>query len=179
MLHRQACVAKPFKLLLAAYGRSNTQLITDPSLLFTTANLLIFPINIHRRKDFNYIFIQRIVSIGDFSISKRPSLIIGVTNPFFCKVLQHWPNIIKVADVSKQTVPPGNQNAIEEITNKALNSLNSSFNKSPTAKIKKTSSIRVVDNKPAVYTHYESYLSKNKEILKNLIRVNIKLKISF
>jgi len=102
--------------------------------------------------------------------SSPPSLIIGVTNPFFCKVLQHWPNIIKVADVSKQTVPPCNQNAIEEITNKALNSLNSSFNKSSIAKIKKTSSIRVVDNKPAVYTHYESYLSKNKEILKNLIR---------
>ena len=38
-------------------------------------------------------------------------------------------------------------------------------------KIKKTNNIRVVDSKPAVYTHYECYLNKDKEILKNLVKV--------
>jgi hypothetical protein len=38
-------------------------------------------------------------------------------------------------------------------------------------KIKKTSSIRVVDTRPAVYTTYQPYLNKNKDVLKNLIRV--------
>jgi len=90
-----------------------------------------------------------------------PSVVMGVTNPFFTKCLQHWPNIIKIADLAvKQPQQP-----IEEITNQ----LSSALGKS-NSKIKKTSSIRVVDTQPAVYTHYESFLNKNKEILKSLIR---------
>jgi hypothetical protein len=38
------------------------------------------------------------------------------------------------------------------------------------AKLKKTNNIRVVDTKPAVYTRYEPYLNKDKEMLKNLIK---------
>lgn len=93
-----------------------------------------------------------------------PAIIIGVTNPFFTKCLQHWPNIIKIADVAgtKTQAHNANQNIVEEFTEKAFNL--------KSARIKKTSSIRVVDTKPAVYTHHEPYLSKNKEILKNLIR---------
>lgn len=83
---------------------------------------------------------------------------IGVTNPFFTKCLQHWPNIIKISETSKQSVEefakPGEQQNSQ----------------SKSSKIKKTSSIRVVDTKPAVYTRYQSYLNKNKEILKSLIR---------
>ena len=86
----------------------------------------------------------------------------GVTNPFFTKCLQHWPNIIKIAEVA--TKQP--QQPIEEITNQLSSALGRS-----SSKIKKTSSIRVVDTQPAVYTHYESFLNKNKEILKSLIRV--------
>lgn len=37
-------------------------------------------------------------------------------------------------------------------------------------KIKKTNNIKVVDTKPAVYTKHESYLSKDKELLKTLIK---------
>lgn len=29
-----------------------------------------------------------------------PPIILGVTNPFFAKTLQHWPHIIKVAESS-------------------------------------------------------------------------------
>lgn len=92
-----------------------------------------------------------------------PALIIGVTNPFFTKCLQHWPNIIKIADSTKQSPSSstGHLNILEELTEKAIGK---------SAKIKKTSNIRVVDTKPAVYTHYESFLSKNKEMLKNLVR---------
>ncbi len=28
-----------------------------------------------------------------------PSVIIGVTNPFFIKTLQHWPHVIKIGDL--------------------------------------------------------------------------------
>ena len=33
----------------------------------------------------------------------RPSVILGVTNPFFAKTLQHWPHIIRIGDLK----PPG------------------------------------------------------------------------
>lgn len=36
-----------------------------------------------------------------FFVLFRPGVIIGVTNPFFTKCLQHWPNIIKVSDSNK------------------------------------------------------------------------------
>jgi hypothetical protein len=90
---------------------------------------------------------------------QRPALVVGVTNPFFTKCLQHWPNIIKISETSKQLVEESNkteqqQNAPSKIS-----------------KIKKTTSIKVVDTKPAVYTRYQSYLTKNKEILKNLSKV--------
>jgi hypothetical protein len=61
--------------------------------------------------------------------------------------------------MTKTTAPPGNTNIVED----ALSSLKSD-------RIKKTSSIRVVDTKPAVYTHYESFLTKNKEVLKNIVK---------
>lgn len=88
-------------------------------------------------------------------------MVIGVTNPFFTKCLQHWPNIIKIADANKQPA------ATVTSTTSAIEDLLSGKS---APKIKKTSSIRVVDTKPAVYTHYDPYLSKNKEMLKSLIK---------
>lgn len=31
----------------------------------------------------------------------RPSVILGVTNPFFAKTLQHWPHIIRIGDMKQ------------------------------------------------------------------------------
>ena len=30
-----------------------------------------------------------------------PRIILGVTNPFFAKTLSHWPNLIRIGDVSE------------------------------------------------------------------------------
>lgn len=30
-----------------------------------------------------------------------PSVILGVTNPFFAKTLQHWPHIIRIGDMKQ------------------------------------------------------------------------------
>lgn len=38
------------------------------------------------------------------SFLSRPSVILGVTNPFFAKTLQHWPHIIRIEDLK----PAGN-----------------------------------------------------------------------
>ena len=29
----------------------------------------------------------------------RPAVILGVTNPFFAKTLQHWPHIIRIGEM--------------------------------------------------------------------------------
>ena len=114
----------------------------------------------------------------------RPGLIIGVTNPFFTKCLQHWPNIIKIsahttgglADstllFSSTSNVNGNSSNGETPTLQTQTSTSSTNgNQVKPTKIKKTNNIRVVDSKPAVYTHYECYLNKDKEIIKNLLKV--------
>lgn len=73
-----------------------------------------------------------------------PSVILGVTNPFFAKTLQHWPHIIRTCD-SIQTNPKQN-------------------------KLKKGTNLKMLDSKPGVYTHYRPYLKRDKAILSKLLK---------
>lgn len=76
-----------------------------------------------------------------------PPVILGVTNPFFAKTLQHWPHIIRIGEMSGEAaVPKG-------------------FNK-----LKKATSLKTLDCKPGVYTRYKPFLLKDKGILKRLIK---------
>ncbi|XP_054707021.1 protein DENND6B-like [Uloborus diversus] len=74
-------------------------------------------------------------------VQAPPPVILGVTNPFFAKTLQHWPHIIRIAS--------------------------GSANKH---KIKRAGNIKSLDSKPGLYTKYKSFLSKDKDILKKLIK---------
>ncbi|KAK3609536.1 hypothetical protein CHS0354_007340 [Potamilus streckersoni] len=76
-----------------------------------------------------------------------PPVILGVTNPFFAKTLQHWPHIIRIGEML------GDAEASK------------SFNK-----IKKSSALKTLDSKPGVYTRYKPFLVKDKSILKRLIK---------
>ena len=31
----------------------------------------------------------------------RPAVILGVTNPFFVKTLQHWPHIVRIGEMTE------------------------------------------------------------------------------
>ncbi|NXA33370.1 DEN6A protein, partial [Eudromia elegans] len=73
-----------------------------------------------------------------------PSVILGVTNPFFAKTLQHWPHIIRIGDIKL----PG------EIPKQV--------------KVKKLKNLKTLDSKPGVYTSYKTYLNKDEEIIKQL-----------
>uniref|UniRef100_G3NI53 DENN/MADD domain containing 6Aa n=1 Tax=Gasterosteus aculeatus aculeatus TaxID=481459 RepID=G3NI53_GASAC len=73
-----------------------------------------------------------------------PSVILGVTNPFFAKTLQHWPHIIRIGDM-KQAGEMAKQ-----------------------MKVKKLKNLKTLDSKPGVYTAYKAYLNKDEEILKQL-----------
>ncbi|XP_029154831.1 protein DENND6A isoform X2 [Nylanderia fulva] len=72
-----------------------------------------------------------------------PAVILGVTNPFFAKTLQHWPHIIRTSNGS---------------------------NSDQKYKIKRSENLKVLDSKPGVYTQYKPFLQKDKTILKKLFR---------
>ncbi|KAM8867896.1 DENN/MADD domain containing 6Aa isoform X1 [Synchiropus splendidus] len=74
-----------------------------------------------------------------------PSVILGVTNPFFAKTLQHWPHIIRIGDMKQ---------AVGEMAKQM--------------KIKKLKNLKTLDSKPGVYTSYKPYLNKDEEIIKQL-----------
>ncbi|XP_025107449.1 protein DENND6A-like isoform X2 [Pomacea canaliculata] len=76
-----------------------------------------------------------------------PPVILGVTNPFFAKTLQHWPHIIRIGEMGGLGTSP-----------KPLN------------KLKKAASLKTLDSKPGVYTQYKSFLAKDKMILKRLMK---------
>ncbi|XP_011266178.1 protein DENND6A isoform X3 [Camponotus floridanus] len=73
-----------------------------------------------------------------------PAVILGVTNPFFAKTLQHWPHIIRISN--------GNSSEDQKY------------------KIKRSENLKVLDSKPGVYTQYKPFLQKDKTILKKLFR---------
>ncbi|XP_041975641.1 protein DENND6B [Aricia agestis] len=68
-----------------------------------------------------------------------PCIILGVTNPFFTKTLQHWPHTIKLSDSS-----------------------------SIKTKLRKVGSVKHLDSAPGLYTQYKPFLEKDKAIIKKL-----------
>ncbi|KAE8612667.1 hypothetical protein XENTR_v10012941 [Xenopus tropicalis] len=73
-----------------------------------------------------------------------PSVIFGVTNPFFAKTLQHWPHIIRIGDVKLAGDVPKQ------------------------VKVKKLKNLKTLDSKPGVYSSYKPYLNRDEEIIKQL-----------
>ncbi|XP_077540592.1 protein DENND6B [Haemaphysalis longicornis] len=70
-----------------------------------------------------------------------PAVILGVTNPFFAKTLQHWPHVLRLGD---DPLPDSPQ------------------------KLKKAGQLRTLDSKPGLYTQYKPFLQKDKVLLKKL-----------
>lgn len=77
--------------------------------------------------------------------SAPPNVILGVTNPFFAKTLQHWPHIIRIGD---NTGSPSTQKH----------------------KLKKASALKTVEQKPGVYTKYRPHLQADKGLVKRLLK---------
>uniref|UniRef100_A0A8K9WVR0 DENN/MADD domain containing 6Aa n=1 Tax=Oncorhynchus mykiss TaxID=8022 RepID=A0A8K9WVR0_ONCMY len=77
-----------------------------------------------------------------------PSVILGVTNPFFAKTLQHWPHIIRIGDMKQ---------AGETVKQ---------------MKVKKLKNLKTLDSKPGVYSAYKPFLNKDEDIIKQLQKVS-------
>ncbi|GJQ68117.1 hypothetical protein Trydic_g10709 [Trypoxylus dichotomus] len=71
-----------------------------------------------------------------------PPVILGVTNPFFAKMLHHWPHTIRLGEDNGQHYKH---------------------------KLKKNGSTKLLDSSPGVYTAYKPFLHKDKTIIKNLV----------
>lgn len=70
-------------------------------------------------------------------------IILGVTNPFFAKTLQHWPHTIRLVE--------GAQSSLQQKLRKVK------------------SSSRLLDLSPGVYTQYKQHLQKDKSVIKKVM----------
>ncbi|XP_011840990.1 PREDICTED: protein DENND6B [Mandrillus leucophaeus] len=75
-----------------------------------------------------------------------PNVVLGVTNPFFIKTLQHWPHILRVGEPK----------------------MSGDFPKQ--VKLKKPSRLKTLDTKPGLYTAYTAHLHRDKALLKRLLK---------
>ncbi|XP_043419027.1 protein DENND6B isoform X4 [Neofelis nebulosa] len=75
-----------------------------------------------------------------------PNVVLGVTNPFFIKTLQHWPHILRVGEPKMSGDLPKQ------------------------VKLKKPSRLKTLDTKPGLYTAYSAHLHRDKALLKRLLK---------
>ncbi|XP_058164994.1 protein DENND6B isoform X10 [Dasypus novemcinctus] len=75
-----------------------------------------------------------------------PKVVLGVTNPFFTKMLQHWPHILRVGEPRMSGGLPKQ------------------------VKLKKPSRLKTLDTKPGLYTSYAAHLHRDKALLKRLLK---------
>ncbi|NXG64937.1 DEN6B protein, partial [Hemiprocne comata] len=77
-----------------------------------------------------------------------PNIIVGVTNPFFIKTLQHWPHILRVGELRMSGDLPKQ------------------------VKVKKPAKLKTLDTKPGIYTSYKTFLHKDKTLIKRLLKAS-------
>lgn len=119
-----------------------------------------------------------------------PSIIIGVTNPFFSKPLQNWPHLIRleenqILNSSNQIQKPVNIIGGNDQLSSPSSSLSSVNNTEPlllggnsisgsSSNLRKVKSFnsKFLENSPGVYTKYKAYLQKDKTIIKKFYMVS-------
>ncbi|XP_068162440.1 protein DENND6B [Antennarius striatus] len=75
-----------------------------------------------------------------------PSVLLGVTNPFFIKTFQNWPHVIRLGELKMAGDLPKQ------------------------VKVKKPSKLKALDTKPGIYTSYRTFLHKDKILIKRLLK---------
>ena len=124
--------------------------------------------------------------------SSLPKMIIGVTNPFFAKLLHQWPHIIHIDDAQEKPKPKKPENfllvdrdegslAVNELDDDAELSSSPQTQSTirrkiptnskpfkPTYSLNNKTSHLTFDTKAGLYTNYKPYLQRDKAILKKL-----------
>lgn len=113
----------------------------------------------------------------------KPNVILGVTNPFFAKSLDHWPNVIQICSMTSSKSSDQISSLISTFSSMNYNQQPTSFNnmnqqfQAP----QQHSRIPFVDRlrfsapdtlKPGLNTKYRAYLSKDRNFLTKILRSN-------
>ncbi|XP_058838175.1 protein DENND6A [Topomyia yanbarensis] len=103
-----------------------------------------------------------------------PSIILGVTNPFFAKTLQHWPHTIRLQDSVESQLQQQKQKQSIISAGSTEASPNSSSTSESAAALSKLSKIKQITNKlldpsPGVYTQYKPFIGKDKSFIKKIL----------
>jgi hypothetical protein len=122
-------------------------------------------------------------------------MIIGVTNPFFAKLLHQWPHIIRIDDAQSKSKTKKQENFLlvdhddenlsfnefDDDTDLSSSSQTTTIRKQlstsskpfkPTYTLNSKTSHLTFDMKPGLYTKYKPYLQRDKIILKKLQSTN-------
>lgn len=95
-----------------------------------------------------------------------PPVILGVTNPFFSKTLQHWPHTIRLSD----NIGGGNVDQANYLNSSVSSSPSMSGSYSNNQRLRKLKIFsKLLDSPPGVYTQYKPFLQKDKNLIKNLL----------
>ncbi|XP_052862590.1 heat shock 70 kDa protein [Anopheles cruzii] len=127
----------------------------------------------------------------EFTQSKNghPSIILGVTNPFFAKTLQHWPHTLRLQDSAeaqllkqqqqqqqKQSAlyspkggpTSGPPSASASSSSASASSSDGSATLSRLSKIKQITT-KLLDSSPGLYTQYKPFVQKDKAFIKKIL----------
>ncbi|XP_046841113.1 protein DENND6A-like, partial [Xenia sp. Carnegie-2017] len=114
----------------------------SPSLCSDVVQTLITLIHpLHFNSDFRPFFTIHDSEFKEYTTKTHspPPVIIGVTNPFFAKTLQHWPHILRIGAMNDLVIGGRNPLGNEK---------------------------RSFEAKPGIYTRYKQYLQRDKLFIK-------------
>lgn len=96
--------------------------------------------------------------------SALPNILLGVTNPFFSKALNHWPHVVKLGSNCDPSLGVG---GLQNQGNSANRS--PSHNAASSKKVKNISKFKM-DSKPGVYSTSKALLDKDKSMVKRVLK---------
>lgn len=104
----------------------------------------------------------------------HPSIILGVTNPFFAKTLQHWPHTIRLQDSVESQLQQQKQKQSIISAGSATGETGPTSSSETAAALSKLSKIKQITNKlldssPGVYTQYKPFIGKDKAFIKKIL----------
>lgn len=108
--------------------------------------------------------------------NSRPNVILGVTNPFFAKSLEHWPNVIQLCSMTSSKSSDQLSSLISSFSSMAPNNqLNQQHQQQSHLKIPFVDRLRFTTtevHKPGLNTKSKPFLHKDRHFLTKILRSN-------
>ncbi|XP_049296809.1 chaperone protein DnaK [Anopheles funestus] len=104
----------------------------------------------------------------------HPAIILGVTNPFFAKTLQHWPHTIRLQDSAEAQLQRQRTVTPSTVTSNTTQTSTSGLPSDGSATLSRLSKIKqithkLLDSSPGLYTQYKPFVQKDKAFIKKIL----------